>query len=118
MKPSNRIRRNRADGDSWHAAVIRSCNSRTQKATGSWRSLLMARPRSTALARNGPDTRPQHLPESLMRRSSLEEEEVRLTSAIGGSKTDKRNGGAFNQSNVFRPEMLQTPSVETVADFF
>jgi hypothetical protein len=53
-----------------------------------------------------------------MRRSSLEEEEVRLTSAIGGSKTDKRNGGAFNQSNVFRPEMLQTPSVETVADFF
>jgi hypothetical protein len=53
-----------------------------------------------------------------MRRSSLEEEEVRLTSAIGGSKTDKRNGGAYNQSNVFRPEMLQTLIVETVPDFF
>ena len=47
-----------------------------------------------------------------------EEEEVRLASAIGGSKTDKGNGGSLSQSDMFRPDMLQAPSVETVPDFF
>ena len=48
----------------------------------------------------------------------LEEKEVTLASAIGGSKADERNRGAFSQSDVVRPDMLQTPSVETVPDFF
>ena len=41
---------------------------------------------------------------------------MRFASAIGGSKADQRNRGAFSQSDVFRPDMLQTPSVETVPD--
>jgi len=47
-----------ADGDSWLAAVIKSCNSRTQRATGSWRSLLTERSHSTVLARSNPEARP------------------------------------------------------------
>ena len=48
----------------------------------------------------------------------LEEEEVRLASAIGGSKTDQRNGGSFGQADAFCPDMLQALTVETVPDFF
>jgi len=43
---------------------------------------------------------------------------VRLASAIGGSKADERNGSSFSQSDVFRPDMLQTLTGETVPDFF
>jgi hypothetical protein len=53
-----------------------------------------------------------------MRRSSLEEEEVRLASAIGGPKADQRNGGSFGQADSFCPDMLQALTVETVPDFF
>jgi len=58
------------------------------------------------------------LSETLKRRSLPEEEEVRLASAIGGSKADQRNGGSFRTFDAFRPNMLQTPTVATVPDFF
>ena len=45
-----------------------------------------------------------------------EEEEVRVASAIGGTKAGQRNRGAFGEAEVFRPEVFQAPSVETVPD--
>jgi len=48
----------------------------------------------------------------------LEEEEVRLASAIGGSKAGKGNGGSLSQADAFCPDMLQTLTVETVPDVF
>ena len=88
-------------GTTGTAAVAKSCNSKNQKVTDSWRLLWMARSHSTVLAGNGPDVRTQHLSESLTRRSLLEEEEeeeeeeeVTLASAIGRSKANKRNGGS------------------------
>ena len=47
-----------------------------------------------------------------------EENEVRLASAIAGSKADQRNGGSFGQADAFCPDMLQALTVETVPDFF
>ena len=48
IRRSNRIRRSRADGGNWRGVVIRSCNSRTQSAIGSWRLWWMAKLRFTA----------------------------------------------------------------------
>lgn len=51
----DRTRRSQADGGNWRGVVIRSCNSRTQKITSSWRLRWMVKLRFTVPARRVPE---------------------------------------------------------------